>query len=275
MERSTGTPTESGSGNPVAEGTPDAPVVIEAVELTKRYEDGRLALDAVNLQVHAGEIYCLLGANGAGKTTLLNLFLNFIQPTTGQAKILGTVVETDPEKALVQAGFVSDNVQLYNDFSARWNLSFFAKLSGRRNLDSRACDRVLREVGLPEHAFDRAVGTFSRGQRQKLGLAVAMLKDVPALFLDEPLSGLDPKAAFDLVETLKTLRRAGKAIVLSTHDVFRARELGDRVGIFQEGRKVLERTGSQLEEEDLERLYLNFLYDGDGFQPSPGKPSSP
>ena len=253
-------PTETTPAPATAATAPVTPV-IEARGLTKRYEDGTLALDALELEVKAGEIYCLLGANGAGKTTTLNLLLGFLLPTAGQVRVMGL----DPVKvpaARRYLAYLSEDVRLYGSFSARWNLGFFARLADRQDLGRQDFDRALREVGLPEKAFEQKVRSFSKGMRQKLALAIAIVKNAPALILDEPLSGLDPRAAHEMSETLSELRDRGKAILMSTHDIFRARELADRVGILKEGRKVVERDRRQLAAEDLEKLYFDFVRGG-------------
>jgi ABC-2 type transport system ATP-binding protein len=251
------------------ETSPASPPLLQAIGLTKRYEDGKLALDALDLEVRPGEIYCLLGANGAGKTTTLNLFLGFLRPTSGRARIRGIDVAENPREALANVAYLSENVQLYGHFSARWNLRFFTRLSGRRTLRSQDLDRALREVGLPEHSFTQKVAAFSKGMRQRLGLAIALLVDAPALLLDEPLSGLDPKAAREMTEALLELRGRGKALLLSTHDLFRARELADRVGILEQGRKVAERDREDLEHQDLEEMYFDHM--GGGRSPRPAR----
>lgn len=233
--------------------------MIEAIDLSKRYEDGLLALDALNLKVSPGEIYCLLGANGAGKTTTINLFLNFIEPTDGQVLINGINATKDPLEAKKYVAYVSENVMLYGRFTARQNLDFFARLGGKRGLKKQDYYRVLREVGLQERAFEQRLKDFSKGMRQKVGIAIAIIKDAPAILLDEPTSGLDPKAAAEFLEILESLRRQEKAILMSTHDIFRAREIADRVGIMKEGRKVMERTREELEHEDLQALYLDYM----------------
>jgi len=232
--------------------------MLEARDLTKRYEDGLLALDHVNLAVKDGEIFCLLGANGAGKTTTLNLFLDFIRPSGGQALVDGIEVAHDPLAAKKRLAYVSENVQLYGSFSARQNLEFFAGLCGCK-LSREALHMALRRVGLQEKAFEQKVRSFSKGMRQKLGIAVAIVKQAPNVILDEPTSGLDPKAGAEFMSLLQELRAEGRAIFMSTHDIFRAREYADRVGIMKEGRLVLVRTREELEEEDLERLYLDYM----------------
>jgi ABC-2 type transport system ATP-binding protein len=233
--------------------------ILKAADLSKRYEDGVLALDHLNLEVKAGEVYCLLGANGAGKTTTINLFLNFIPPTTGTCYINGIDVTKDPLEAKKHVAFVSENVMLYGNFTARQNLEFFAKLGGKTGLAKEDYYQVMRRVSLQEKAFEQRVKTFSKGMRQKLGISIAIIKDAPGILLDEPTSGLDPKAAEEFLEILSELRKEGKAILMSTHDIFRAKEIGDRVGIMKEGRMVMERTREALECEDLVRIYIDYM----------------
>lgn len=237
--------------------------MIEAVGLSKRYEDGFLALDALSLKVEPGEIYCLLGANGAGKTTALNIFLDFISPTLGNAFVNGIDAIRNPLEVKRHVAYLSETVMLYGHFTARRNLEFFATLAGKR-IDRSQCLCVLREVGLPEKAFDQKVCKLSKGMRQKLGLAICILKDAPALILDEPMTGLDPRGAVEFTEILKELRGQGKAVLMTTHDIFRAKELADRVGILKEGRKVLERTREELQYENLEQLYIGYIRGGEG-----------
>lgn len=233
--------------------------MIQAIDLTKRYEDDHLALDHLNLRVEPGQIYALLGANGAGKTTTINIFFNFIEPTSGEARLNGIDCTKNPLDAKKHAAYVSENVMLYGNFTARQNLDFFTKLAGRRDLTKEAYHMVMREVGLPERAFEQRVKTFSKGMRQKLGIAIAILKRAEALLLDEPTSGLDPKAAADFVELLQRLKNEGKAILMSTHDIFRAKEIADRVGIMKEGILISEKAHGDLEGEDLEKLYLKYM----------------
>jgi ABC-2 type transport system ATP-binding protein len=236
--------------------------LIETIDLTKAYEDGLLALDVLNLRVEPKEIYCLLGANGAGKTTAVNILLNFIQPTSGRALINGIDVNKNPLEAKKHVAYVSENVMLYGNFTARQNLDFFAKLGGKHRLKKEDYYMVLREVGLQEKAFEQQVKKLSKGMRQKVGIAIAMIRDAVAIVLDEPTAGLDPKAVADFMDILSGLRERGKAILISTHDIFRAREIADRVGILKEGRKVLERTRKEFEQDDLQALYLDYMRGG-------------
>lgn len=233
--------------------------MLQAIDLTKRYEDGQLALDALNLEIQPGEIFFLLGANGAGKTTSINLFLNFIEPTSGQALINGIDVVQNPLETKKHVAFVSENVMLYGNFTARQNLDFFARLGGKSNLTKTDYYNVMRRVGLQEEAFEQKLKTFSKGMRQKVGLAIAIIKDADNIVMDEPTTGLDPKSASELMQILINLRNAGKSILMCTHDLFRAKSVADRVGIMKEGRLVMLRTREEFLQDDLERIYLDYM----------------
>ena len=233
--------------------------MIQAINLTKRYEDGLLALDHLNFEIRPGEVFCLLGANGAGKTTTINLFLDFIPPSEGEARINGINCHHNPLEAKKYVAYVSENVMLYGNFTARQNLDFFAKLGGKRGLSRNDYNRVMAEVGLPEKAFEQRVKDFSKGMRQKLGIAIAMIKDAPAILLDEPTSGLDPKAGVEFLDLLTRLKKQAKAILMSTHDIFRSKEIADRLGIMKEGKMVMQKTREELAHEDLEKLYLDYV----------------
>ena len=236
--------------------------MIQAVNLTKRYEDGLLALDHVNFAISPGEVFCLLGANGAGKTTTINLFLDFIPPTEGEACINGINCHQNPLDAKKYVAYVSENVMLYGNFTARQNLDFFAKLGGKARLSRKDYYKVMADVGLEEKAYEQRVKEFSKGMRQKLGIAIAMIKDAPAILLDEPTAGLDPKAGAEFLNLLKRLKQQGKAILMSTHDIFRSKEIADRVGIMKEGKLVMQRTREELAHEDLQKLYLDYMEAG-------------
>lgn len=233
--------------------------MLQAIDLTKRYEDGQLALDALNLEIKPGEIFFLLGANGAGKTTTINLFLNFIEPTAGQLLIDGIDVVKEPLETKKHVSYVSENVMLYGNFTARQNVDFFAKLGGKTKLARNDYYTIMRNVGLQEEAFEKKLKTFSKGMRQKVGLAIAIIKDAPNILLDEPTSGLDPKSAAELMQLLLQLRDQGKSILMCTHDILRAKTVADRVGIMKEGRLVMLRTREQFMQDDLERIYLDYM----------------
>jgi len=233
--------------------------VLQTLNLTKRYEDDVLALDQLSLEVGEGEIFCLLGANGAGKTTTINLFLNFIEPTEGTALINGIDVNKDPLEAKGYVSFVSENVMLYSNFTARQNLDYFARLGGKTNLSKDDYYMYMKKVGLQEEAFEMRLKNFSKGMRQKLGITIAIIKDAPNVLLDEPTAGLDPKAAAEFIKILKDLREQGKSILMCTHDIFRAKEIADRVGIMKEGKLVMLRNREEFLEEDLEKIYLEYM----------------
>ncbi len=233
--------------------------MLQAIELSKRYEDEKLALDGLNLEIREGEVFCLLGANGAGKTTTINLFLNFIEPTGGKVLVNGIDATKEPLEAKKYISYVSENVMLYGNFTARQNLDFFARLGGKTSLTKEDYYMQMREVGLQEAAFEKKLKTFSKGMRQKVGLTIAIIKDAPNILLDEPTSGLDPKAASELMMILHKQKEQGKSILMCTHDIFRAKSIADRVGIMKEGRLVMVRTRKEFLDEDLEKIYIDYM----------------
>lgn len=229
-------------------------IILEARGLTKRYGDVA-ALIGLDFRVAEGETLCLLGANGAGKTTTLNLFLGFVTPTSGQAIVAGHDVATDPAAARAALGYVAEVVSLYPTLSGAENLAFFAGLAGHRVGDA-ARDAVLSRLRFPLDAIGRPAATYSKGMRQKLGLAIALLKGAKAILLDEPLSGLDPAAANDLVAVLNETAAGGAALLISTHDIFRAKDVATRIGIMRHGRMVDTVDPARLSGVELEQLYL-------------------
>jgi len=235
--------------------------MIEAKELTKTYEDGVTALDHLNLKVESSEIFCMFGANGAGKTTAINLFLNFIPPTEGTVIIEGIDMTQEPLKAKDFVSFVSENVTLYGNFSAFQNINYFSKLAGKRNLTRDDYANVMKRVGLQEEAFNMRTKNFSKGMLQKLGIAIAIIKDAPNIILDEPTSGLDPKSGQEFLVLLSELRDQGKSIFMSTHDIFRAKFIADRVGFMQRGKLVMLKTKEELAGEDLNQLYIEYMHE--------------
>jgi ABC-2 type transport system ATP-binding protein len=233
--------------------------MIETINLTKRYEDGQLAVDHLNFRVEPGEIFCMFGANGAGKTTTINLLLNFIPPTEGTALVEGIDVTREPLRSKDYISFVSENVMLYGNFSAFQNLDYFTKLAGKRGLTKADYARVLTRVGLQAEAFEMRTKNYSKGMRQKLGLAIAVIKDAPNILLDEPTSGLDPKSGQEFLDLLMGMRDAGKSIFMSTHDIFRAKLIADRVGFMKSGRLLAMKTRAELEGADLTELYIQYM----------------
>lgn len=232
---------------------------LKAINLTKRYEDGVLALDHVSFSIEKGQIFTMLGGNGAGKTTTINLFLNFIEPTDGEAKICGITTHKEPLEAKKRVSYVSENVMLYPNFTAIQNLDYFTRLGGQTDLTRDNYREVLNRVGLQEDAHNKRLKGFSKGMRQKCGIAIAILKDSPAILLDEPTSGLDPKAGHEFIELLASLRAENKSILMSTHDIFRAKEISDFVAIMDKGRIVMQEPASALQGSNLEQLYMQYM----------------
>lgn len=233
--------------------------LLEAAGLTKQYEDGAIAVNNVSFSVRPGELFAMLGGNGAGKTTTINIFLNFLEPTSGEARIAGIPTHREPLKAKQHVAFVSENVMLYTNFSAIQNLDYFVRLGGKTQYTKDDYRNVLLRVGLQEEAHNKKLKGFSKGMRQKCGIAIAILKDAPAILLDEPTSGLDPKSGFEFMQLLGSLRDEGKAILMSTHDIFRAKESADTIGIMRQGNLVMQRKREELSGEDLEKLYIEHM----------------
>jgi len=227
--------------------------------LRKVYEDDTVGVDGLDLSVAAGEIFVLLGANGAGKTSTIMMIFGFTDPTDGTITINGIDVVREPLKAKKHAAYVSENVMLYGNFTARQNLAFFCKLGGRSKVSDDELEAAVRRVGLSENALLRRVRGFSKGMRQRLGIGIAILKNADLIVLDEPTSGLDPKGGAEFLEILQQLRSEGKAILMSSHDVFRARTIADRVGIMRRGKLINVIDRERLKQEDLERLYLESM----------------
>ncbi len=231
--------------------------MIEAIGLTKTY-NGTTAVDHLNLTVKPGDIFCLLGANGAGKTTTINLFLNFVQPSEGKALINGVDVTQDALKTKQYLAYIPENLMLYPNLSGLENLDYFAGLAGKK-YETGEFEMFLSEAGLQEDAHRRRVSTYSKGMRQKVGIAIAMAKQAKALLLDEPTSGLDPKASNEFALLLKKLSEQGIATLMATHDLFRAKESGTHIGIMKGGKLLETLTTEQINHTDLEKLYLQHM----------------
>ncbi|MCM5680649.1 ABC transporter ATP-binding protein [Schlegelella sp. S2-27] len=232
--------------------------MLQTLGLSKHFGATR-ALDGVTLNVEPGEIYCLLGANGAGKTTLINVFLNFTEPTTGQALVDGLDATRQPLEAKRRLAYIPEQVMLYGMLSGLENLRYFAALATGRELPRDELIRLLVQASLDEGAAHRRVNTYSKGMRQKVGIAIAMAKQAKALLLDEPTSGLDPKAAAEFSQLLRTARDQGVAVLTTTHDLFHAKQTGTRIGIMRQGRLVDEMRAEDLSHTDLEALYLEHM----------------
>ena len=196
--------------------------------LTKRFDEVT-AVDDLELEIHAGEVFGFLGPNGAGKTTTLRMLSALINPTYGSAEVAGYRIGEDDQALRRNVGILTEAPGLYDRLSAERNLSFFAYLYGVEDVEARV-ERYLKLLGLWERRAD-AAGTFSRGMRQKLAIARAMLHEPPVLFLDEPTTGLDPTASRLVREFIEGLKGEGRTIVLNTHNLDEADRLCDRIAV--------------------------------------------
>ena len=235
--------------------------MLEIINLSKRYDNGVLAVDRLNLTVRPGEIFVMLGANGAGKTTTMMCVLGFTETTEGTAKIMGVDVGKDPLEAKKHVAYVSENVRLYGNFTAKQNLEFFTRLAGRTQVSNDEYEQALARVGLEKESFSRRLKGFSKGMRQRLGIAIAIMKQAEVILLDEPTSGLDPKGGVEFLKLLEDLRQENKTIFMTSHDIFRARQIADRVGIMSNGRMVHVITRQEIDEHrvDLSELYIRVI----------------
>jgi ABC-2 type transport system ATP-binding protein len=220
-------------------------IVIETKNLSKRYGRAK-AVDGVSFTVTKGEIFGLLGPNGAGKTTTILMLLGLSEISGGSARVLGHDPMREPLAVKRRVGYLPDTVGFYDYLSAADNLHYSARLMGIASAERDPRIRAaLMRVGLGEVA-DRRVATFSRGMRQRLGLAEILLKNAQIAILDEPTSGLDPLATADLVDTIRGLKRDGVTILLSSHLLQRVESMCDRVALFQNGRIALMGTVAEL-----------------------------
>ena len=229
--------------------------MLSATELTKDHGAHR-ALDAVSFTVASGEIYCLLGANGAGKSTTIKLFLGFLKPTSGRAEVDGLDPQQEPEAVRRRLLYIPETVALYDELTGYENLDYFARLAGVVDRSPARLRESLATAGLASNVFDRRVGHYSKGMRQKVGIALAIAKEAKALLLDEPTSGLDPEASAEFHDLLVRQRDRGAAILMATHDLFRAREVATTIGLMQAGRLRRTLDASKITASDLESLYL-------------------
>jgi ABC-2 type transport system ATP-binding protein len=212
--------------------------VIEANNLTKLY--GRAAaVDHISFTVERGEIFGLLGPNGAGKTTTILMMLGLSDITEGQVRVLGFDPQREPLAVKRRVGYLPDTVGFYDNLSAAENLRYTARLIGLSPDEREAkIASALDRVGLPAVA-DHRVATFSRGMRQRLGLAEILMKDAQVAILDEPTSGLDPQATTELLAIIRGLKHDGVAVLLSSHLLERVQSVCDRVALFSVGRIAL------------------------------------
>lgn len=225
-----------------------------AENLSKTYGDYK-ALNNLNLKLNKGEIFALLGQNGAGKSTTINIFLGFVKPTEGVAKINGISVVDHLEETKKYIAYIPETVLLYPNLTGVENLKFFSSLAGF-DYDNEALTNFLSKAGLQSDAHHNRLGGYSKGMRQKVGIAIAIAKKAKVLLLDEPTSGLDPKASNEFSEILKELASEGTTIFMATHDIFRAKEVADRIGIMKRGNLISEINADEISANELEKLYL-------------------
>jgi len=208
----------------------NSPEMIRTHNLTKHFGD-LVAVDSLSLSIKAGEIFGLLGPNGAGKTTTIRLLSTLIGPTSGEAEVAGFRIGKDDGRIRKNVGILTESPGMYEQLSAERNLGFFAKLYEVEQIDQQI-ERYLTMLGLWDRRQE-AVGTFSKGMRQKLAIARALLHEPKVLYLDEPTSGLDPEAALLVREFIAGLKHAGRAIIICTHNLAEADRLCDRIAILK------------------------------------------
>jgi ABC-2 type transport system ATP-binding protein len=228
--------------------------VLEANGLTKRYGNF-LAVDHLNLAIREGEVFGLLGPNGAGKTTTILMLLGLTEPTEGQVRVLGFDPARQPLSVKARTGYMPDQVGFYDDLTARENLTYIARLNGMPHREiERRVGEALERVKLTEVANQR-VGTFSRGMRQRLGLADVLIKKPRLIIMDEPTQGLDPELAREFLGTIRSLKEDGITILLSSHLLHQVQAICDRVGLFNRGKLALEGTVPELARQVLGGAY--------------------
>ncbi len=224
-----------------AESTPEELLIELAIEtkgLTKRYSNGIVAIDNLDLHVRKGEVYGFLGPNGAGKTTTMRILVGLMRPSSGTATVVGTV----PGHGLVQVGSLVEAPAFYPYLSARDNLKALTRYAG---VPGSRIETVLAEVDLTDRAHDR-YSSFSLGMKQRLGVAAALLKDPQLLILDEPSNGLDPQGIVEMRDLVRNLGKGERTVLLSSHQLAEVEQICDRVGVILRGKMVAEGTVAEL-----------------------------
>ena len=235
---------------------------LEAINLTKKYNTVT-ALDNLNLAIKPGEVFCILGQNGAGKTTTLNLFLGFIQPTSGTANVKGVSI-SDPSTSRKSLAYIPEVVMLYRELSGIENLDYFSRLAGHR-YSTDELHELLTRAGLQREAHEQRIAGYSKGMRQKVGIAIALGKNADAILMDEPTSGLDPKATVEFTAAVKRLASEGHSVLMATHDIFNAVNCASRIGIMVKGSLVHIVEAQKISAHELQKLYMETI--GEEFQP--------
>ena len=229
--------------------------IAELASVTKRYDD-KSAVDDVSLNLSRGDVLCLLGPNGAGKTTTLKMILGLEKPTSGRVSVCGFDVVRQAKEARHRMAYIPELVALHEAFSGMENLRYFASLVGGADLSGKHLEECLAAAGLQKDAWHRRLSGYSKGMRQKVGVAIALAKGAELLVLDEPTSGLDPKSAFDFARLIKGVAGGGAGVIMATHDLFRAKDMATAIMILKEGRVVQELDPAACRYEDVEKAYL-------------------
>lgn len=231
--------------------------MLKAINLTKEYGQ-HTALKALNLEIGSGEIYCLLGSNGAGKSTTINLFLGFIEATSGSAFIDGQQVSVANHATRNLVAYIPEIVNLYPTLTGMENLEFFSGLSDF-SYSKAELAQFMEMAGLQASAFHNRVSSYSKGMRQKVGIAIALVKKARALFLDEPTSGLDPHAANEFSQIIRQLSSQGVSTLMATHDLLLAKNLGHRIGIMHGGVLKQELLSDDVDHAELTSIYIDLV----------------
>jgi ABC-2 type transport system ATP-binding protein len=245
--------------------------VIETQDLTKVYGE-QVAVDHLNLKINEGEVFGFLGPNGAGKTTTLLMLLGLSEPTSGKAWVCGFDPTREPLKVKRLVGYLAENVGFYDDMNAVQNLLFISRLNGiPDDLASNKIKELLKIVDL-EVDPKKKVGEYSRGMRQRLGIAEVLLKDPQVVFLDEPTLGLDPDGSLQMLELIRSLSQDKKITVFfSSHLLDQVQKISHRVGIMIKGQLVAvgriddlakEKFGVGPEKYTLEEVYMKYFKEG-------------
>lgn len=223
---------------------------IETQDLTKRY-DGVTVVDSLNLHIKESEVFGLLGPNGAGKTTTILMLLGLTEPASGTARVFGFNPTREPLKVKRLVGYLPEKVGFYDNLTARENLAFIAELNNisYAEANSRA-DEALEAVGLSKEA-DLAVGKFSRGMKQRLGIADVLVKKPKVVFFDEPTAGLDPKGINQVLDLIANLTKMETTVVLSSHQLYQVQRVCHSIGILSKGKMVIEGSIDELGREAL------------------------
>jgi ABC-2 type transport system ATP-binding protein len=242
--------------------------IIEAEGLTKKYGT-QIAVNSLTLQIREGEVFGFLGPNGAGKTTTLLMFLGLTEPSSGKVRIVGFDPAREPLRVKENAGYLPENVGFYDDMDARQNLRFIARLNRIPDgVSAKKIDALLEQVGLFEEG-KKKVGTYSKGMRQRLGIAEVLIKEPKLIFLDEPTIGLDPDGTNRMLDLIHSLSRERNiTIFLSSHLLDQVQRICDRVGIMIKGNLVAigpiqelakKKLGVEKEHYTLEELYMKYF----------------